>query len=377
MKFSIKRNELIKNLEIANKAISGSSINEILKGFKLVLTESQLIVIGSSTDFSIKATINKNEENKLEVIETGEVVVASAVYFTDIVKRLSGENIDFEVINGNQIKISSMQAEYLIPSRSAANFPALPTVDSSKTISILSPQFLSVINETIRSAGTKDSRPIFNGLHLVLTETQLKGVATDSHRLAQKVVLIDNGSDINAVVPYKTISELKTLLEKYKQANVQFDENYLAIELENIIIYSQLISGDFPDTDRLIPEEYSTKISVDVKEFLPVIERATLAARQSNNSVITLTFDDNKLNISTRPSESGTFNEQVELRKFEGEELQISMNPDFVRDALASLNQDIIEIGFTGSLKPFVFKPLDSKDNSDLQLITPVRTINN
>ncbi|MDR2661002.1 MAG: DNA polymerase III subunit beta [Lactobacillaceae bacterium] len=380
MKFKINKNELLKNLNINIKAVSGSVINEILKGIKIQVSKEKIILITSSSDLSIKTTINQNENN-FTVEEEGEIVIANANYFTEIIKKLSGKEVDIELTSGGQIQITSDKADFSIPSRNSANYPNLPIVDDTKSIKIESSNLLKIIKETIKSAGVRDARPIFNGIHLVANNQFIKGITTDSHRLAQKIIYFNEPkekiSDINVVIPTHTLNELVPLLNSNETVKLQFDENYLVVDLNQTVVYSQLLIGDFPETDRLIPNETNTKISVEVKELLPVIERAHLAARQSNNITITFNLKENKLSISTRQSESGTFEEDVILKSYEGEDLLISMNPEFIKDAISSLAQEVVEFSFTGQLKPFTIRPNDSQDNNDLQLITPVRTINN
>ncbi|MDR0899948.1 MAG: DNA polymerase III subunit beta [Lactobacillaceae bacterium] len=376
MKFSINKSEFVKRIEINNKAISGATLNDVLKGLKITLLDGEMTIVSASTELSIKTTTRKDEKNNLAILEEGEIIVANAAYFTDILKRLSGTMVDFEVVNGNQIKISGGQAEFFIPARNAANFPNLPVIDDTKIMTISSPQLLNVIKETIKSAGIKDTRPIFQGLHFLISEHELKGIATDSHRLAQKIIPIENGADVDAVVPYRTLNELASMLPTLPFVKLQFDEVYLVTDMEDVIFYTQLIVGDFPNTDRLIPEEYITTVTVDVADLMPVVERAHLAAKQSNNVVITWNMKDGDLTITTRQTEAGSFKEGVQLKTFEGENLTISMNPEFIKDAVNSLGQDIVEIGFTGNLRPFTIKPVGEKDNNNLQLITPVRTIN-
>jgi DNA polymerase-3 subunit beta len=377
MKFTINKQDFVKKLETNNRAISGSVINEILKGLKLTVTKDEITIISSSSDLSIKTTTKKSELNNLQVEDEGEIVIANANYFTNIAKKLSGNIVEIETTNSNQIVISAGNATFTIPGRNSTNYPNLPEIVEEKTITLPTIQLIDTIHETIKSAAVKDGRPIFNGIHFVITSSQLKAVATDSHRLAQKVINIENGTDLDIVVPNRVLNEIRTISEQYPEARLVFEDRYFAVEFEDITIYSQLVEGEYPDTNRLIPSEISTKLQLDAKELLPVVERAALAASQAQTNVITFNLSDNKLLITTRQSEYGSFKEEVTIKTLSGDDLIISMNPEFVKDAINSLGEETVDMEFTGSLKPFVIRPQNETSNDRLQLLTPVRTIDN
>ena len=112
---------------------------------------------------------------------------------------------------------------------------------------------------------------------------------------------------------------------------------------------------------------------MNAKDFLQAIDRASLLARADRNNVIKFVAEEaTTVEVSSHSPEVGKVSERVSILSLEGEELKISFNSKFVMDALRALDASEIEIQFTGSMRPFILRPVEQ--DSVLQLILPVRT---
>ena len=140
------------------------------------------------------------------------------------------------------------------------------------------------------------------------------------------------------------------------------------------MFFSRLLEGSYPDTSRLIPNESKTEITINTKEFLQAIDRASLLAREGRNpNVVKLTtIGSGLVEISSNTPEVGKVVEQVQSQVIEGEELKISFSAKYMMDALKALEGLEIRVYFSGAMRPFVIRPVH--DESILQLILPVRT---
>ncbi|MFT8469978.1 DNA polymerase III subunit beta [Oenococcus sp.] len=374
MKFSVKRSELVNKLNIVSRAISGKVMIPILTGIKISVTDSDLTLIGSNSEISIKTVLSNTPEKQenLVIAEKGEIV-ANANFFTNIIKRLSGDRVDIAT-EGSQIKIVAGKSEFMVSGQSADNYPQLPRIDDLDSISLSSKQLIDIIGETIRSVSIQDSRPLLTGIHFIIDNEQLKAVSTDSHRLSQRITQISSANSADVVVPGRTLTELRALLEGIDQLNLQFDQSQLLVDLGQTTFYSRLLEGQYPDTDRLIPSESTTGFVIDAAQLASSLDRVSLVAHQSGNLVAKFTIKQGKLTISTAQSEVGKVSEELSIDHFIGQDLEISFNPDFVRDALSSIAEEQLNFSFTTNLRPFVIRPASFSDNNKVQLITPVRT---
>lgn len=141
----------------------------------------------------------------------------------------------------------------------------------------------------------------------------------------------------------------------------------------NVLFYSRLLEGNYPDTSRLIPSEYKTSVTVNGKQLLQAIDRASLLAREDRNNIVRFSAEGgNTLEVSSNSPEVGKVEELIEAQEVTGEELKISFSAKYMMDALKAIDGQNIEVHFTGTMRPFILKATDN--DSILQLILPVRT---
>ena len=366
MKFTINRNLFIENLNNVMRAISSRATIPILSGIKLDLTDDELTLTGSDTDISIEIKIPVNED--LNVESTGSIVLP-ARFFSEIVKKLPGKDFSFEVKESFQTQIVSENSEFTINGLDANNYPRLPEISDAASFTISGKTFREIINET--QFATTGVRFFFN-------PDSIKAVATDSHRLSQRTIALENGpqSETDLIIPGKSLQELARIIaETDPEVKVCPGDNQTLFIIGNLAFYSRLLDGNYPDTDRLIPTEKTTSIEFDIPELSSALERASLLTHAGRNNVVTLTLDveNQTAKLSGKSAEIGNVEEDVSFRNLEGNNLEISFNPDYMRDALRASVTDSVIMNFTKPLRPFIINP-DKEDVDFVQLITPVRT---
>lgn len=378
MKFTIARNTFIKKLNAVQRAISSKTTIPILTGLKIEAENDRLILTGSNTDISIETTIATTDEDAhLDIESTGSIVLM-ARFFSDIVKKLPDNTMLLEVSDGFQTTITSGASEFKINGLDANNFPRLPEVDSQTTITLNADVFSEMINETVIAVSTQESRPILTGIHFTIEDNKLSAVATDSHRLSQRIITLPESIKMpeDIIIPGKSLLELARMLDDdIKTITLQISENQALFTFDETLFYSRLLEGLYPDTSRLIPKESSTEMEFEAPEFLASIERASLLSHAGRNNVVKLTIDagSQKVIISGDSPEVGNVEEEVVTKNVTGEDLEISFNPDYLKDALRSFGHTSIKMAFTSALRPFTLVPTEDQENF-IQLITPVRT---
>ncbi|WP_178196772.1 DNA polymerase III subunit beta [Ligilactobacillus sp. Marseille-Q7487] len=378
MKFSIQRNPFIKYLNTVTRAISAKTALDILNGIKLDLTNEELKLTASNGDISIETTLAENDEEAgLSVLETGSIVVPARM-FVDIIKRLPENEVNINIDAKYQVTITSGQAAFTINGLDPNEYPHLPEIEIKTQINLEADILKRVIEQTIISVSNQENRPILTGIHLTLKSDQLVAVATDSHRLSRRqlALQVDQAIDYNLTIPGKSMNELAKMLSDYPgQVNVQISENQVLFILGQTYFYSRLLEGNYPETDRLIPQNSSTQIEFNSAEFLRAIERASLLSHEGRNNIVKLTLDtaNQSAILSGNSPEVGNVEERLSFNSLTGEGIQISFNPDYMKDALRSFGQSQIKLEMTQPLRPFVVLPSEG-DTTMLQLITPVRT---
>ncbi|MCC4349018.1 DNA polymerase III subunit beta [Limosilactobacillus reuteri] len=379
MNFTINRSAFISQLNNVLRAISSKTTIPILTGLKMVVNEDNIVLTGSNSDITIESVINANDaDNDLTIEETGAIVLP-ARFFSDIVKKLPDKKVTIEVTNGFQADITSGSAKFQINGQDAENFPHLPEIETNKSVTLPNDILKEVIRQTVIAVSKQESRPILAGVHMTLKDGVLTAVATDSHRLAQrKVVLenIDNGIDFDVIIPGKSMEELSGMIsDVHEDVQMQVTENQVLFIFGNTHFYSRLLEGNYPETSQLIPQTADTTVELEAGTFLSSIERASLLSHESRNDVVKLSLkpSENLVRISGDSPDIGTVEEEVVTSALDGNDLEISFNPNYMKDALRSFGQATIKISFTSPLRPFTLVPTEDQENF-VHLITPVRT---
>lgn len=380
MKFIIKRDRLVQAVNEVSRAISSRTTIPILTGIKITVNDEGVTLTGSDSDISIEAFIPliDNDEVIVEVESFGGIVL-QARYFGDIVRRLPDENVELEVVSSYQTNIRSGQASFTLNGLDPLEYPKLPEVTDGKKIILPINVLKNIIRQTVFAVSAIEVRPVLTGVNWLIKENLLTAVATDSHRLALREIPLETSleEDYNVVIPGKSLSELNKILDDASESiEMVIANNQILFKLKDLLFYSRLLEGSYPDTSRLIPTDIKSELVINSKSFLQAIDRASLLARENRNNVIKLTtLESGQVEVSSNSPEIGNVSERVFSQQFSGEELKISFNGKYMMDALRAFEGDDIVISFAGTMRPFVIRPKDATNpNEILQLITPVRT---
>ena len=379
MKFTINRPAFISQLNNVLRAISSKTTIPILTGLKMVVDKERIVLTGSNSDITIESVIDASNPDYDLTVEDPGAIVLPARFFSEIVKKLPDKQVTIEVTSGFQADITSGTAKFQINGQDAENFPHLPEVETDKTITLPNDVLKEVIRQTVIAVSKQESRPILAGIHSTLHDGLLTAVATDSHRLAQRKVAlndVDNGIDFDVIIPGKSMNELSGMISDVDEdVQVQVTENQILFIFGNTHFYSRLLEGNYPETSQLIPKTADTTVELDAGSFLASIERASLLSHESRNDVVKLTLkpSENLVRISSDSPDIGTVEEEVATTSLDGNDLEISFNPNYMKDALRSFGQTTVKISFTSPLRPFTLVPTEDGENF-VHLITPVRT---
>ncbi|WP_304251851.1 DNA polymerase III subunit beta, partial [Limosilactobacillus gastricus] len=332
----------------------------------------------SNADISIETTINQTDGEYALVVSEPGAIVLPARFFIEIIKKLPDQEVSIAINDGFQAVITSGTAEFTVNGQDANNFPHLPEVDGTSQVMIAPDILREVIEQTRIAVSKQESRPILTGIHFTLANGQLTAVATDSHRLAQRNVAVptSEGQQYDVVIPGNSLTELSRMVNEVDgDVTMNFTDNQILFTFGQTKFYSRLLEGNYPETSRLIPTSSETTIELAADSFLASIERASLLSHQSRNNVVKLTINPSLsvAKISGNSADVGNVEEAINAELMAGNDLEISFNPDYMRDALKSFGSAKILMSFTSALRPFTLVPADDHDNF-VQLITPVRT---
>ncbi|WP_128895606.1 DNA polymerase III subunit beta [Longirhabdus pacifica] len=378
MKFTINTSTLNHHIQHAAKAISNRTTIPILTGIKMEATNVGIYLTASDTNISIQTHIPLEDEEHViaEITATGSVVLPAKL-LTELIRKLPNKQVEVEVKDNFQTMIRSGQTEVEINGLDPEEYPLLPSINENNTLVISSDILKLMIKETIFSVSHDESAAILTGVMFSLDHGKLTFTATDRHRLALKEMHVESAADItfkNIVVSGKNLNELYKILSEQSEAiHIIVSDNQILFKINNILFYSRILDGVYPDTTRIIPAQSKTDVIVNKQKLLQAIDRASLLSREQNTNIVKMTVDENNgISISSSSSTFGKINEEIKMDEFSGDEVNISFNSKYMLDVLKVLDAEQVKIKFTGAMSPILITPED--DNECVFLILPYRT---
>ena len=372
MKLKIKKELLLDGLNKVSKALSTKNLVPVLAGIKFDLTEKGLILTASDNDITIQVFLDKTEE--MEIEKEGSIIIQGK-YILDIVRKLPDEFINIEVIDELKITIYTDNSEFNLNGINKSEYPSIH-LDLSKNPLILdSKAFRSIISQTSFASSNDESRPILTGINFKILGTSMECNSTDSYSLARRLLTLNTAveENYNIVIPSKNLLEfLKIMNDEEDHIELHIFNNKVLIKYQNILFQSRLISGTYPNTANLLPDEFMLAIKVNVSDLYNVIDRASILTSDKEKNIVTFEIDGNKLFVRSSSAEIGRVEEKMTIEKDNPENLKISFVAKYMMEALKSFEDEQVEISFVGEVKPIILK--SSKDEGLTQLVLPIRT---
>ena len=362
MKFMIKKEILLESLNNTARAISTKNLIPILTGIKFDLKKEGLYLYASDTDVSIRTFIPNDKLTNVE--EIGSIVIGGK-YIVEIVRKLPNIDILLEVIDGYKLIVSTDNTEFSLNGINPNEFPNLDLDETKEPIIIDNGIFKDIINQTVFATSQSETRPLLTGINFRINENILEVLATDSYRLSRKIVNIDNNieNEVNIVIPGKNLIELTKMLDD-DNASVELHlfSNKVLFKYKNIVFLSRLLSGTYPTTSSIIPNDFDIELECSFNDLFNMIDRASLLTSDREKNTIKLSLTKEELMISSNSPEIGKVEEKIAI--VSDKEINIAFSSKFMLDAIKSFNKDKIVLCMNNDSSPIVVKNSSSNFKS-------------
>ncbi|WP_251422218.1 MULTISPECIES: DNA polymerase III subunit beta [Lactococcus] len=378
IKFSINKVAFQNALKITKQAIGSKVTIPALTKLKIEVTTEGITLTGSNGQISIENFLPATDRDAgMHISDTGSILL-EASFFESVVSQMPELALEFKELEQKQVLLTSGKSEITLKGQDAEIYPRIQEISQENPLKINVGFLKEIFTETVFAVSTQESRPIFTGVHLTLSDkVNLKAVATDSHRMSQRLLVLENeGTDFDVVLPSKSIQNFKNVFSNDEEdLDISLANNQILFRNERISYYSRLIEGTYPDTNRLIPNEddYSLNLVFDVAALRRTMERARLLSNATANGTVKLTVSGDSVITTANSPEVGSVHEELTAIEKNGEDIAISFNPQYLIDALRVIKEPEVRIRFISNVRPFTLLPKNDTD-SFIQLITPVRT---
>jgi len=366
MKFTCNKEELNNAINTVSKAVSSRTTMPILECVLITAEDGKISLTGNDLEIGINSAPIESETE-----ENGKAAIEARL-FSEIIRKLNGNEVTIDTSDGKTAKINCAMSEFNIMTSDAADFPAIADVEKNNGYTIKQCELKRMINETIFSVADDETKPVLTGELLEIKSKCAEIVAVDGFRISYRKTDIDEQpGDAKVIVPAKAMREISRILsdDEESTAEIYITDKHILFSINENIIVSRLIEGDYIKYDQTFTNEYKTKISVNCDDFISALERATLISRDNKKMPVKLEISGGKI-VLTAQTEIGKAYEEVECSS-EGENLKIAFNPRFLIEALRACEDESVCIQFNGALSPCIIKP----ENGDCfkYLVLPLR----
>lgn len=363
MKIRCQKSDLLNSVNIVLKAVPAKTTMPILECLIIEASEFGIKLIANDMELGIETMVKGN------MIEEG-MVALNAKVFSEIVRRLPENEVSISTDENYMTEIICEKAKFSIAGRSGEEFPSLPEIEKENPLTLSQFTLKEVIRQTVFSISDNESNKIMTGELFDIKKNELRVISLDGHRISiRKIFMKEEYEDRKVIIPGKTLNEISKILsgEASSLVNIFFTEKHALFEFDDTTVVTRLIEGEYYRIDQMLSSDYETKVTINKKEFLSCIERASLLIRETDKKPIIIRISDNnfELNINTA---IGSMKEDIDI-VMEGKDIVIGFNPKFLMDALRVIDDETVDIYLINPKAPCFIR---DKEQTYIYLILPV-----
>jgi DNA polymerase-3 subunit beta len=374
MIISCLQENLARGLNIVGRAVSTRSTLPVLGNVLLEMDNGRLKLSATNLEIVVTCWIGAKVE------EEGAITVPHRT-LNDLVSTLPQEPVNIELnVPTQTLHISCGRTDANVKGIDAQEFPLIPKPDQANRVRLETAVFKQMISQVAMAAAVDDSRPTLTGVSIAIENNHLLMVATDGFRLSMKSANIPSivETPMNLIVPAKALLELARISNDDNDAiyiSMPEGRNQIIFDMDNIVLVSQLIDGNFPDYTPIVPVSNNTRTVMGTAEFRKACKTAEIFARESSHTArvrIEPGADDFSTGFATvtaNSAETGDNIAQIDA-SVEGEPIEIAFNVKYMTDVLNVIDTPQVALETTNAMEPGVIKPVG--DTNFVHIIMPM-----
>jgi DNA polymerase III beta subunit len=350
MKIKCNKEIIRKGFHVVENVISGSNVNPMLQNVRIVAKDNTLELSTTDMEVSVSYLIDS-----VEVITPGKMV-GPETQISSIVKEWTEDYIEITE-EDRKCVIKGKDNFFKILCTDPDGFPTIPQFIEDEYIEIDREVLLDMIKKTAFIILGDRTKHGTSGVFLSISDNHVKMVANDGRRLSEVKKKVDNphGISNSCVIPIKGILQIQRIAgEQEDLVKLKIEEKRIFVKTKNSTLCSQLLEGQYPKYEEVIPTNLDKRISMDKNVFASAIRRVSIMTTDEYK-LLTFKFSGETLEIKCLSPDVGESKTVIPV-EYSGEELEIGLNPDFLLDYLKNVDSEgvLLELrdpGTAGVLK--------------------------
>jgi len=374
MKVSVLQENLAHGLSVVARAVAPRSTLPVLGNILLATDEGRLRLSATNLELGITCWIGAKIE------EEGSTTVPART-FTDLVSTLPPDQVRMDLsIRTQTMNVRCGASNTDLKCIDAQEFPPMPVPDLSTGIQIGVSAFKEMVQQVAFAASTDEARPILTGVFMKVEANQITMAAADGFRLSVRKAELETSVEkpFTAVIPARALSELARISSDGKDLITMVlppRSGRVIFRTKDTELVSQLIEGNFPDYEQIIPRGHQTRTVLSTPSFLKACKQAEIFAREGSLIArVSITPGAEEMlpgtvEISGQSEETGS-NQTVVDASIEGPPILIAFNVRFLREALDVIKTPNVALETTADTSPGMIRPVG--DSDFLHVIMPM-----
>lgn len=365
MKVSVPQENLARGISIVSRAVATRSTLPVL-GHILLATEGGRLKL-AATNLEIGITHWSNAQ-----VKTEGAITVPARQLADYVNALPPDAVEMELNPKTQtLHLKCARYDANIKGVDASEFPIIPTIGDDNKILIEPDTLKEIIAQAIFSAAQDDSRPVLTGVLAKFDKDTVTFASADGFRLSVRNAGLGSklAAPVSIIIPAKALADVARIMgDQDAPVEIAITENrsQVLFHLANTDLVSQLIDGNFPDFNQIIPKSRTTRTVMNTNELQNAVKAASVFARESANTVRLNVSSGNDMGggrvvITAQSAETGDNVGEIDAT-VEGDPIEIAFNARFLADVLGVLNSPQVALETLGAASPGVLKPVGRQD---------------
>lgn len=371
MKFEISTQEFNYLISKCLNVVSQKATVPILSNLLIEAHDDLLTVTATDLTVGIRCFI------ETKVTEKGATTLP-AKRLAQLVRELTAKTLEVTTGSNDITEIKADASRFRLHGMSKAEYPALPDLDGAAHFTMKQVELRDVLYRTAFAVSREDNRFVLTGVYLCIANGKATFVGTDGKRLARTFIPVPIDATFRGsyVVPLKAIEEAQKNLTDDGEAKIYLMHDKIAIETTDATIISKLLTGDYPDIDRVIPPTTENVVTLHREELMTLLRQVSLFAAESNHAA-RFTFADGELNLVAASSDVGEGKASMPVN-YHGPKLDIAFNPTYFLDILRHSKKDTVTIGLSDGYNPGMItdetmSKFVTADASPLFVLMPMR----
>lgn len=361
MQLSIDRDIFSDAVSWVARTIQTNPAKPILGGILMEATdEGTLLLASHDPEIGAKVTI------EAQVFEAGSCVVNGRL-LAEFSKVISHHPINMK-IEGNKLDLVCGSSHLSMATMPVEDYPkALALPELAGTIDGAAWQ--QAISQVAIAASHDDTLPLLVSMCIEIDGDDIALMATDRYRLALKELTWEPArKDISGriLIRASRLADISKNLGSVAKVYIYADENsnIVGISAGGRTNTLRRVDGEYPPVRNLFPEENTGYVVLKRKEMVDAIRRVALVVEK--NLPVRLSFNNEKVTLEAGQGDNNRISDAIEIEKG-SEDISMGFNPNYLREALESLDSDFARISFTQPTKPAVITAQKEADGEEIE----------